>query len=141
MSQSECILSMANDYNDGNLWLFYVYLIANWLPTNYRRAKISQQFNRACECCTGNRLETFNHFLQCPALEKEREESRQTCLYYLGRAFEKVTVEDPLNSHMERLLNFLEKFICDPRASLSANSLVLTKEKLRQLAKLFVEAN
>lgn len=76
LTQSKRALEMANQYHKGDVWLFYVFLICNWLPTNYRRAKGTPGRDATCTLCTGTSVENARHLFSCPALHSASEQLR-----------------------------------------------------------------
>ena len=65
VEQSAKIMQVAYGQNNGNAWLFYVFAVCGWLPTNYRRSKGTARAN-FCFLCTGNVPETPRHLLLLP---------------------------------------------------------------------------
>ena len=60
--------------NEGQAWVYYIFAACNWLPTNYRLfSKIPNLLYRtSCVLCTGNKLDTMTHLLECPSLSMEQ---------------------------------------------------------------------
>ena len=65
---------------DGRAWVYFIFSICQWLPTNgclYRKLP-SDRTSTACFLCLGNKTETMEHLLVCPALITELRNLQQT---------------------------------------------------------------
>lgn len=139
IKQSKRILQLSHEYNDGDLWLFYVFMVCSWVPTNYRRWKAAQTSDPACSLCTGKVTETFKHLFVCPALRNEQEELKGVSIYYLSIANLR-SFADPQETHLEKTFQFIRKVIPKPDDRRDCR-VALTDEKLRDLIRLFVVTN
>jgi ribonuclease HI len=52
----------------GEAWLYFVFGICQWLPTNHRLNKGKDETLRRCTLCLCNIPEKMDHLLKCPAL-------------------------------------------------------------------------
>ena len=61
----------------GKAWLYFVFAICQWLPTNYRINYYHDASRKRCNLCLCNSMDTMDHLLQCPALVKEHLHLKQ----------------------------------------------------------------
>src|SRR6185437_3820642 len=61
----------------GKAWLYFVFAICQWLPTNYRMNYSLDGPRKICNLCLCNSMDTMDHLLQCPALAKEHLNLKQ----------------------------------------------------------------
>src|SRR5271170_4445954 len=56
----------------GRCWLYFIFGVCQWLPTNYRMNYHLDNSRKRCNLSLCNSLDTIDHLLQCPALAKEQ---------------------------------------------------------------------
>ena len=61
----------AIECGQGKAWLYYVFAICQWLPTNHRMNYTKDEIYQHCNFCFLNAPDGMDHILQCPALRKE----------------------------------------------------------------------
>ena len=98
MKQAKCVWKASILKEDGRAWVYFIFAICQWLPTNYRLfSKIPNSLTKTmCLLCLGRKVETFDHILKCPALASEMEQLRasvQTILSSCGFPFASLQVE------------------------------------------------
>lgn len=132
LNQSLKALSLAYEYHRGDLWLFYVFAVCNWLPTEYRRSKGVMRDGK-CTLCLENQPETQKHLLTCPALNSTQ-----------------LKLQGVVSDNFRRLLTAQ---LCDPqedfiketglwiRNHIKGSDLRIQESKLVELVDMFVSTN
>ena len=71
---SKSVWRWAIENGEGAAWTYFIFGISQWLPTNHRShyGDRSGYDRDKCKLCLLNELDTQNHFLICPALQKEQ---------------------------------------------------------------------
>src|ERR1700761_331550 len=62
---------------DGRAWVYFIFLVCDWLPTNLRRNKHSDMKRTVCHLCQCAATEDMLHVFTCPALRKEQNDFRE----------------------------------------------------------------
>lgn len=136
LDQSFRAMRLAHEYNKGDLWLFYVFAVCNWLPTNYRRSKGVDR-DGFCQLCTGNVMETQKHLLQCPALLPSIQKLQNKAASFLDKLLQGNSINDPQEDFVTQTVAYLRRFfVRDAR-----EGLLITDAKLFQLVRMFVSTN
>jgi len=53
--------------SQGKAWLYFVFAICQWLPTNHRMHYSKNDLSQRCNLCLTNSRDDMNHFLLCPS--------------------------------------------------------------------------
>jgi hypothetical protein len=67
---------------DGQAWIYYIFAICQWLPTNHRlnyKSTLGCAPDK-CHFCLLDATENVSHLLSCPAFANEREKLRASSL-------------------------------------------------------------
>lgn len=130
LKQASIARSLASDYNCGDVWVFYVHLVCDWLPVGYRLKKWTQDVAANCELCLEAPVEMGTHFLYCPALRPAWSELRSTMCSFLGEVLKHF--RDPREAFIDRTVSYVRGFIKVGDIS---------DEKLRELVLAFATTN
>ena len=68
MKQAKRVWKWSVETSQGKAWLYFVFAICQWLPTNHR---MHYSKNDRCNLCLTNSQDDMNHLLLCPALLNE----------------------------------------------------------------------
>ena len=73
--QAKQVWKWAIAAGEGQAWLYFIFAVCQWLPTNYRvhYADESGYERTKCNLCLTDSEETLAHLLVCPALAAEQE--------------------------------------------------------------------
>ena len=73
LKQAKRVWKWSVEVRKGKAWIYYIFAICRWLPTNYRlNYSAEDQLVKKCKLCLCNTEETMDHILCCPALLKEQ---------------------------------------------------------------------
>jgi hypothetical protein len=72
LNQSKQVWKWSVESGKGKAWLYFIFGVCQWLPTNYRMNYFLDTQRKHCNLCLCNSLDTMDHLLQCPALAKEQ---------------------------------------------------------------------
>src|SRR5215469_4193666 len=78
--QAKRVWKWSLDAGDGCAWLYFIFAVCQWLPTNRRvfyKDKSSMD-RQKCQLCSTGHIERIGHVWRCPAFEQERHGLRQT---------------------------------------------------------------
>jgi hypothetical protein len=80
MKQAKRVWKASILKEQGGAWVYYIFAICQWLPTNYRLfSKIPNSLPKTlCLLCQSRRVETVDHMLMCPALTSEMDALRSS---------------------------------------------------------------
>ena len=71
LKQAKRVWKWSLDSGRGKAWLYFIFAICQWLPTNHRINYTKDVHLRMCNLCLCNAEDEMDHLLQCPALAKE----------------------------------------------------------------------
>ena len=71
LKQAKQVWRWAVETGQGKAWLYFVFAICQWLPTNYRMSYFLGDLEKRCKLCLCNSADTMEHLLVCPALATE----------------------------------------------------------------------
>ena len=74
MNQAKRVWEKAIRLGDGGLWLYYIFAVCQWLPTNHRSLYNVQTIPNLEICVMGEVEDTKHTMLTCPALIAPREQ-------------------------------------------------------------------
>ena len=80
LKQSKRVWRWSIELGKGSAWVYYIFAICQWLPTNHRinyQDKSGYDFEK-CKLCRLNMVEDIYHILTCPALFPEQLSLYQT---------------------------------------------------------------
>ena len=77
LKQSKQVWKWAVESGVGKSWLYFIFAVCQWLPTNYRMNYHHDMTLKQCNLCLGGSLDTMDHLLQCPALAKEQHHLKE----------------------------------------------------------------
>jgi hypothetical protein len=69
--QAKGVWKWAVESGRGKAWLYFVFAICQWLPTNHRINYTKDVYLKTCTLCLCNAEDEMDHLLLCPALAKE----------------------------------------------------------------------
>ena len=78
LSQVQRVWKWCIEVGDGQAWIYFIFAVCQWLPTNHRlyyESKSAQGPNK-CHFCLLHATEDMMHMWSCPAFAKERENLR-----------------------------------------------------------------
>ena len=81
MNQAKRIWEKSIRLGDGGLWLYYIFAVCQWLPTNHRSLYNVQIIPNLelCKLCVTGEVEDMKHtLLTCPALSAPREQLKKS---------------------------------------------------------------
>ena len=80
MKQAKRVWKASILKEEGSAWVYYIFAICQWLPTNYRLfSKIPDSLPKTlCLLCQSRKVETVDHMLSCPALASEMNTMRSS---------------------------------------------------------------
>ena len=70
LKQAKQVWKWSVESGKGKAWLYFIFAICQWLPTNYRMNYQLDDPRKRCNLCLCNSMDTMDHLLQCPALAK-----------------------------------------------------------------------
>jgi len=136
LKQAKRVWETSIHRGDGRAWVYFIFAICQWLPTNYclYRKLPDGDAKTSCLLCLGRKTETADHFFDCPALDEEvrqLKESVQRILCESKFPFASLPVppwrENLISNWVAAAGSFLSKF--------------LTLSKLQRMALDFFYAN
>jgi hypothetical protein len=68
--QSAHVWKWSIEIGDGAAWIYFIFAICQWLPTNHRINYTKDELSRKCNLCLCNEVEKMDHLLCCPGLIK-----------------------------------------------------------------------
>jgi len=68
LKQAKLVWKWSTESGYGRAWLYYIFGVCQWLPTNYRTNYHESEEKKRCYLCISGAQETMEHMLQCPAL-------------------------------------------------------------------------
>ena len=77
LKQAKLVWKWATESGAGRAWLYFIFGICQWLPTNYRINYEKSDEMKRCSLCLSRTMETMDHLLCCPALMEEHVHLRQ----------------------------------------------------------------
>ena len=77
LKQSKQIWKWTVESGEGRAWLYFIFAVCQWLPTNYRMNYHLDIAAKQCNLCLCRSLDTMDHLLQCPALSNEQNHLKQ----------------------------------------------------------------
>ena len=80
LKQAKLVWKWSTECSMGRAWLFFIFGICQWLPTNYRLNYHKPEETKKCSLCLSGALETMDHLLRCPALAETHILCKQTIL-------------------------------------------------------------
>ena len=78
LKQAKHVWKWSTECGIGRAWLFYIFGICQWLPTNYRINYHNSDETKKCSLCLSGVPETLDHLLRCPALVEMHILCKQT---------------------------------------------------------------
>ena len=69
--QAKNVWKWSTESGNGDAWLYFIFAICQWLPTNHRMNYTKEESLRKCNLCLSSAVEKMDHLLCCPALVKE----------------------------------------------------------------------
>ena len=74
LHQANRVWKWSIERGEGAAWIYYIFAISQWLPTNHRTQYGDQSgYDREkCKLCLLDQVENMDHLLVCPALLHER---------------------------------------------------------------------
>ncbi len=127
MKLSKDVWSWAVSRNEGKAWLFWIFAISDWLPTNFRLHRRDGK-SQICDLCQSDSVEDIRHLFSCPATATEQNNLRMDLEYTMAKwniPYFQLGSSPHLHTKQGCLSFLLPK--------LAARGLVITKEKLQQL--------
>ena len=127
MKLSKDVWSWAVSRNEGKAWLFWIFAISDWLPTNFRLHRRDGK-SQICDLCQSGSVEDIRHLFSCPATATEQNNLRMDLEYTMAKwniPYFQLGSSPHLHTKQGCLSFLLPK--------LAARGLVITKEKLQQL--------
>jgi hypothetical protein len=75
LKQAKRVWKWSVERNEGSAWIYYIFAISQWLPTNHRMYYADKSgFDKSkCKLCLLDHVENMDHLLVCPALVQEQE--------------------------------------------------------------------
>jgi hypothetical protein len=75
MKQAKVVWKWSIQRGVGAAWMYYIFAVCQWLPTNHRVHKEDKSGLdlEKCKLCTLDQVEDINHILSCPALLPEQK--------------------------------------------------------------------
>jgi hypothetical protein len=70
LNQSKQVWKWSVESGNGKTWLYFIFAICQWLPTN-DRFNHDDAFKRQCHLCLTGAKDGLEHILVCPALAAE----------------------------------------------------------------------
>lgn len=139
LEQSHRIINGSSQFHKGELWIFYVLLVCNWLPTNHRRAKGVAGKAGDCNLCIGGFEETTKHIFSCPTLTSAHDRLRSIAGTFLSRiTFPELLLNDPFQDYLSKAFKKLRNYFPEPG---EGRRWSISNQKLLQLLNLFVTTN
>ena len=77
MNQAKQVWKWSVEPGNGKTWLYFIFGICQWLPTN-DRFNHEDTFKRQCHLCLTGAKDGLAHILVCPALSAENLLLRET---------------------------------------------------------------
>jgi hypothetical protein len=76
MKQAKRVWKWSIEKGDGAAWLYFIFAICQWLPTNHRVHYNENSGRRLDKCmlCALDEVDDMYHFLRCPALQAEQHD-------------------------------------------------------------------
>src|SRR5215472_14409119 len=74
---SKLVWKWATESGYWKAWLYFIFGICQWLPTNYRLNYQKNPEKKRCSLCLSGAQEDMNHVLCCPALVEENVHLKQ----------------------------------------------------------------
>ena len=110
----------AIEAGDGKAWVFFIFAVCQWLPTNRRLFYEDKSlFDREkCQLCNTGMIENIHHVWRCPALAEEREKLRIIADHKLKGwklPFANKQIQDFESATVERLKNSTLNFLTTDR--------------------------
>lgn len=68
LKQAKQVWKWAVESGNGRSWLYYIFGVCQWLPTNHRINYSNSEEQKRCSLCLSGSQETLEHLLRCPAL-------------------------------------------------------------------------
>jgi len=68
--QAKNVWKWSAESGNGNAWIYFIFAICQWLPTNHRM-NFTKDESRKCNLCLCGVVEKMDHLLRCPALVKQ----------------------------------------------------------------------
>jgi len=80
LKQAKRVWQSAILKGEGSAWVYFIFAVCQWLPTNYSlyRKIQSDRSRTSCVLCLSNTAETVDHLLVCPALASEAKHLRDS---------------------------------------------------------------
>jgi len=72
LKQAKLVWKWSVESGTGRAWLFFIFGVCQWLPTNYRINYHTDDRFKKCSLCLSGAEETMDHLLCCPALVEEQ---------------------------------------------------------------------
>ena len=121
--------------NEGPAWVYFIFAACEWLPTNYRLySKIpTLDYRTSCVLCLGNKIDTMEHLLECPALAAEQRNLALVSQHTITKwKFPFSAVRNTPQTHT------VERWICAGKSLLGPK---LNLERLSWMAVKFYQTN
>ena len=117
LRQSQRVWKWAIDADDGKAWVYFIFAVCQWLPTNRRVFyQDKSPFERErCQLCLSGSIENIHHLWKCPALEADRVSFRNLVTEKL----------------IELKLPYAQTHIPDPQENLFSSVVRETLQKLK----------
>jgi hypothetical protein len=77
LKQAKQVWKWSVESGKGRAWLYFIFAVCQWLPTNYRMNYYMDGSQKRCNLCLCKALDTMDHLLQCPALAGEHLHLKQ----------------------------------------------------------------
>ena len=80
LKQAKQAWKWAVESGEGKAWLYFIFAVCQWLPTNYRMNYHRDTESKQCNLCLCRSLDTMDHLLQCPALANEQNHLKKVTI-------------------------------------------------------------
>ena len=77
LQQAKLVWKWSIESGYGQAWLYFIFAICQWLPTNYRIHYQNSEDKKRCSLCISGEQEDMNHILHCPAFTMEHVHIRE----------------------------------------------------------------
>jgi hypothetical protein len=68
LKQAKQVWRWSVECGQGKAWLYFIFAVCQWLPTNYRMNYLKDDLSKNCNLCLCNAPDNSEHLLRCPAL-------------------------------------------------------------------------
>ena len=78
---TKLVQKWSSQRTEGKAWIFFIFAVCDWLPTNDRINKHSNEQKTTCNLCQSNSKENTEHLFTCPALISEQNSPQRASRY------------------------------------------------------------